>query len=650
MGWSPDDWCKEALGVDLGAGLKKIEGAASGAYQKGQAMAGTVQQGAASLANQGAAVVTNVAKKVQAAVSPPTAKPKPAAPKPKSAAPGPDQDGATSSTMGGSVGRGGKNNTADVKAVQKALGLADDGKCGPKTIGAIEAFQKKQGRGKADGRIDPGGPTAKALFGGAKAAPVPAPAPAPPPDAKPANGEDDGILSKLKKGASDLADDAKKLGGKVIKGVEEAVDDVKKLGAKAIKAAEDAKGGAGLLPKGAAASNLGALSSLVPADLKFHGEFPERKLYEFGATSKVKGAVKIQSEMTIELVEKGTNNRIKAGATANKGVKGEIELGKQKGTKLLETLKIDEVKELLNIEGSGKRVKLSLSVEVKFKPFVEGSTKVVKGSLSGVATGELKVAEVEWEEFKKDPRNFTVAGIEIAGGLQADVIVPLTASDATISLKVVCSGSVEPNWAVILSEAAKKGIEKAVEQGGRFALTVGAEVLITGSFIVAGLATIVAATYQIAFGLKLKTMTEGYAANLKRMEEGFRAGMSEAGAPGDDYGKAGHKMGAENFAKLVARTKEQNPQATDDQVKAAVRAKADDATREVINSGQVSASLKNGMWEGLLDEGKWLFTGEDASLAFRACGLGENPLTDSKAANSPQWKKYLKQYPTQSKL
>src|SRR5262249_54277832 len=58
------------------------------------------------------------------------------------------------------VGRGGKNNSQDVVTVQNALnakakaGLKVDGKCGPKTIGAIEAFQKTIGMTRPDGRID----------------------------------------------------------------------------------------------------------------------------------------------------------------------------------------------------------------------------------------------------------------------------------------------------------------------------------------------------------------------------------------------------------------------------------------------------------------------------------------------------------------
>src|SRR6185369_11588942 len=64
------------------------------------------------------------------------------------------------------VGQGGRNNPEDVEAVQVQLnlkakaGLVVDGKCGPKTITAIKAYQKTLGMGNPDGLIEPGKTTA----------------------------------------------------------------------------------------------------------------------------------------------------------------------------------------------------------------------------------------------------------------------------------------------------------------------------------------------------------------------------------------------------------------------------------------------------------------------------------------------------------
>jgi hypothetical protein len=79
-------------------------------------------------------------------------------------------------TIGGSVGRGGKNSAADVLTVQRLLNrggatLMEDGDCGSLTVRAIEAFQKAT-FGSADGRVDPDGRTMAALTGRAVIADV----------------------------------------------------------------------------------------------------------------------------------------------------------------------------------------------------------------------------------------------------------------------------------------------------------------------------------------------------------------------------------------------------------------------------------------------------------------------------------------------
>lgn len=80
--------------------------------------------------------------------------------------------------ISGSVGKGGANNAANVKTDQLLLNLslarlpgiaplAVDGRIGDNTAAAIEAFQAQvMGIGRPDGRVDPGGPTLRALAAG----------------------------------------------------------------------------------------------------------------------------------------------------------------------------------------------------------------------------------------------------------------------------------------------------------------------------------------------------------------------------------------------------------------------------------------------------------------------------------------------------
>jgi len=77
---------------------------------------------------------------------------------------------APASSISGPVGKGGRNKSDDVKAIQTLLNqngakLAVDGLIGPQTIKAIGVFQKSNGLA-VDGKVDPGGKTWSALTGG----------------------------------------------------------------------------------------------------------------------------------------------------------------------------------------------------------------------------------------------------------------------------------------------------------------------------------------------------------------------------------------------------------------------------------------------------------------------------------------------------
>jgi hypothetical protein len=152
-----DSWFKNAFGLDLGGAAQRVEDEARQLASQAHGAVTQVVQGVQS-AVEGAidsavGAATGVAKKVVAAAG--------------GGAGGSSGSGATGSfPLGGSVGRGGQNRAGDVKAVQRALGIADDGQCGGQTIGAIEAFQRKMGLPKADGRVDPGGATERAMAGG----------------------------------------------------------------------------------------------------------------------------------------------------------------------------------------------------------------------------------------------------------------------------------------------------------------------------------------------------------------------------------------------------------------------------------------------------------------------------------------------------
>jgi peptidoglycan hydrolase-like protein with peptidoglycan-binding domain len=79
-------------------------------------------------------------------------------------------------SISGSVGRNGMNRLQDVRLIQELLNrhkqptaqpLKVDGLVGPRTIAAIEDFQRRVVRmARPDGRVDPGGRTLAALTAG----------------------------------------------------------------------------------------------------------------------------------------------------------------------------------------------------------------------------------------------------------------------------------------------------------------------------------------------------------------------------------------------------------------------------------------------------------------------------------------------------
>ena len=206
-----DSWFKSAFGVDLGEVADKAKAVVEQVENKVVAVVkqaeGIVEGAVAEVAGAAEGLV----KKAAAAVSPSS---------------GSSAGGKGSFPLGGSVGRGGKNAPGDVRAVQAALGIAADGKCGGGTIGAIEAFQRSIGQSKPDGRVDAGGGTERALAGGGSGATAAAP--------KPAQAGDDSESSLLDKAVEGV----KELGGKIVKEAGEEFDAAKGLGDKVVEGAK----------------------------------------------------------------------------------------------------------------------------------------------------------------------------------------------------------------------------------------------------------------------------------------------------------------------------------------------------------------------------------------------------------------------------
>ncbi|MEO8310266.1 MAG: hypothetical protein ABI520_03755 [Caldimonas sp.] len=215
-----DSWFKSAFGLDLGKAAAAVKDEASAMVDDAKTKVGQIVQGAKEAVEGGidgvASGIAGAAAKAAGAVGGAAAG---VAKKAAEAVGAVGGSGTGSFPLHGSVGRGGQNASADVRAVQGALGIAADGACGAQTIGAIEAFQRKMGVAKPDGRVDAGGATERALRGGATP-PAPSTAPAP------AAAEPASPLDRLTKGAAGVVDRVTKAGGEAVERAGELVEEV----------------------------------------------------------------------------------------------------------------------------------------------------------------------------------------------------------------------------------------------------------------------------------------------------------------------------------------------------------------------------------------------------------------------------------------
>ncbi len=244
--------------------------------------------------------------------------------------------------------------------------------------------------------------------------------------------------------------------------------------------------------------------------------------------------------------------------------------------------------------------------------------------------GTLKVLEAKAEMIGHSVK---LPDTEIAG-------IKLT----DLTIETGASVTMGPNWAQIIAQWALEtgGKELVVNAGEGLGEAAVAVVSIEGLIVVGGAAAVGASIYAIVNAWGIGDLAQSYRPSLDNARAGFKAGMSWGSPPGDQYGKAGFQVGAQNAQALFDRTKKANPDATDDAIKQAVAAKADDALKEV--AGAIDYNVRKGLWDGYLAQHTTLLISSDARWAFVAC-FGDFPKD-----NDPNWKAYQAQHPIQSKM
>ena len=375
-----------------------------------------------------------------------------------------------------------------------------------------------------------------------------------------------------------------------------------------------------------------------------------------------KGKATLKLEVSGEISGTGASNKVKAGTTGlpgsgNEGFKGEIEIFKTKFAEGVAGTQFTEAKGSIGFELSLKKV--DINVGVSFKVQTGWSW------LAGVGGVKFKFAEADWKKLQAD-KPPTVASLEFSAGLQGEGV--LKGSDVGLAegyeIKVNVKGTITaaftPDWAEIFGEVGKKIAEEGAKEvatdaagtvaegtaegvgEGAVAVVTG-EVVIAGAIIIAGVATIAGGIFTVVRGWAIGDLSQSYTPSVEAAKAGFRAGMSNGSAPGDQFGATGFAQGRRNFQALVDRTKQEHPEATDEAIAKAIVAKADEALAQMASA--IDRAVREGMWYGYIGQHTTLLLGDEARWGYVAC-FGNEP--DS---NSPDaaWKAYMVQHPMQSK-
>jgi hypothetical protein len=420
--------------------------------------------------------------------------------------------GGSVSSLSGSVGAGGKNDPNDVMAVQTALGIGVDGKCGQGTIGAIIAFQKKIGMAKSDGRIDPGGATAKALAGGG------------------GGGAGGAAAGGAKEDDSDILGGLKSLGGKIVDGISDVGGTIAD-GAKGVLG-----GGAPDLGGQALDDAGGGASSFLPSFLKpdsIGGEvtFAEKTLAEKELGKYFKLAVKVGGSIKFSGSPAGPN----------KPSKVDIEKGV---VEFVESMFAEAVANAKFEKGAG------LKFNPKDKQVSLGGAVALKTTLGPLTiefvTVEVSLANIDAKEGFTGPR-ISVGTSRSLGGKGTVKGVELE-----IAVAASLSAELKPNYVGIAADAAKNLLEGGAEDAILVSIDAAA---------LAGLPLAVAAIVGIQiFGAGEKAARD--AAILEGADDTVKAAFAYAftitGNPGSGTGpraKAAVDVANAQLAKIAAGRK-----------------------------------------------------------------------------------------------
>jgi len=189
------------------------------------------------------------------------------------------------------------------------------------------------------------------------------------------------------------------------------------------------------------------------------------------------------------------------------------------------------------------------------------------------------------------PFPFNVFSLDLGPGIKLSKVM----------VHPVASLELTPNWSAIakrlFGEAAKDGaLEAAGEKAAETTVTViSVDAAIVGGMLLAGVSTLGAAVLNISEGDEIAGSAGRCKALAAKMTEGFMAGAAGGAPPSDKAMLAGYTLGIKNYNAASAKLQQQNPMATEADIKAAIAGSVDQATAGAQK--QIEASAKLAVWE-----------------------------------------------------
>ena len=160
------------------------------------------------------------------------------------------------------------------------------------------------------------------------------------------------------------------------------------------------------------------------------------------------------------------------------------------------------------------------------------------------------------------PFPFDCASIDFGAGVKLN----------QVRVHPVVSVEIEPDYEKIAVKFGKEAGKRAIGEkvGETIVTTISVDGAIVAGFLLAGVSTIGAAILTVSEGDEIAETHGQCVALATKMSQGFAIGAAGGAPPSDKALMAGYTVGIRNYNNALDKVKADNPQASDDDIKAAI--------------------------------------------------------------------------------